>query len=131
MTSSDLPYQKGLAAAVYLLRGKWHVPVMTALIPDRRRFSDLLTAVNQVHDTVAGPLLSEKVLTGTLKQMMTDGMIARSEPTGPFEAVWYELTDLGRSLLEAVRPLADWAQQYPQALAEVGSRRPNGRAIDS
>jgi len=130
MTSSDLPYQKGLAAAVHLLRGKWHVPVMTALIPYRRRFTDLITAVNNQIDDNGAPL-SEKVATGTLKQMMTDGLIARSESTGPFEAVWYELTGLGRSLLEAVRPLADWAQQYPEALAAVGSRRPNGRAVGS
>ena len=128
MTSSDLTYQQGLAAAVSVLRGKWQVPVMTALVPERRRFTELVMAVNQGDSAGAG-LLSEKVATGTLKQMMADGLIARSGSDARFEAVWYELTGLGRSLLEAVRPLADWAQNYPEALAEVGSRRPNGRTI--
>ena len=127
MTNSDLPYQKGLAVAVSLLSRKWQVPMLIALIPGRRRFTELVVAVNE--DTGAG--LSEKVATGTLKQMMADGVIARSGSDIRFEAVWYELTDLGRSLLEAVRPLADWAQQYPQALAEVGSRRPNGRTVST
>ncbi len=107
---------------------------MAALVPGRRRFTDLIMAVNQ-GDRIGAGLLSEKVAVETLNKMVSDGLIARFESTARsssdagFPAVWYELTGLGRSLLEAVRPLADWAQHYPEALAEVGSRRPHDRPV--
>lgn len=112
--TSGLPYQQGLAAAVQLLRGRWHLPVMAALVPNQLRFGDLLAEVNRYLPAGAGPDLSPKVANDTLRQMVETGLVAKTGSGDRFTAVWYSLTDRGRSLLEAIRPLADWAERYPE-----------------
>jgi DNA-binding HxlR family transcriptional regulator len=50
------------------------------------------------------------MLTLTLRSLERDGMIRRTVTPVIPPRVDYELTDLGRSLLEPVRGLGEWAQ---------------------
>jgi DNA-binding HxlR family transcriptional regulator len=92
---------------------KWTVLVVTKLGPGRMRFSEL-------RDAVGG--ISQKMLTATLRGLERDGFISREQfPTIP-PRVEYELTDLGRELLEPVTALAEWARRNGERVAKARMR---------
>jgi DNA-binding HxlR family transcriptional regulator len=79
---------------------KWSVQVVGMLGYDRKRFSELRRGIEGI---------SQRMLTLTLKAMERDGLITRTVyPTIP-PRVEYDLTKLGRSLLNPITVLADWA----------------------
>lgn len=69
---------------------------------------------SQLARTLAG--VSQKMLTQTLRSLERDGLVTRTvTPTVPV-TVTYELTDLGRSLLELTRGLRNWAETNMSAV---------------
>ena len=92
---------------------KWTVLVVGKLGPGRMRFSELRTAVGGI---------SQKMLTTTLRGLERDGFISREQfPTIP-PRVEYELTDLGRELLEPVNALGEWARRNADRVNEARQR---------
>jgi DNA-binding HxlR family transcriptional regulator len=72
---------------------------------------------NELHRAVEG--ISQRMLTRTLRGLETDGLVSREVfPTVP-PSVEYSLTPLGRSLLEPLSALADWAVDHAQDIAEA------------
>ncbi|ASR39636.1 transcriptional regulator [Prauserella marina] len=70
---------------------------------------------NELHRAVEG--ISQRMLTRTLRGLETDGLVSRTvHPTVP-PSVEYDLTPLGRSLLEPLSALADWAVKHEPHLA--------------
>jgi len=85
------------------LSDKWVTLVLCSLEAEPRRYSELAR-------TIAG--VSQKMLTQTLRSLERDGMVLRTvTPTVPV-TVTYELTGLGRSLLEVIARLKDWAETH-------------------
>ena len=75
---------------------------------------------NELHRAVEG--ISQRMLTRTLRGLETDGLVSREvHPTVP-PSVEYSLTPLGRSLLEPLSALADWAVDHEPELARARSR---------
>ncbi len=92
---------------------KWTVLVVSRLGEGRMRFSELRVAIGGI---------SQKMLTTTLRGLERDGFILREQfPTIP-PKVEYELTDLGRELLEPVTALADWARRNGERVAKARAR---------
>jgi DNA-binding HxlR family transcriptional regulator len=86
---------------------KWTVLIVIRLGNGSRRFSELKREVEGV---------SQRMLTLTLKGLERDGLVTRTvTPTIP-PRVDYALTDLGRSLLEPVQALGDWAFAHIQEM---------------
>lgn len=90
------------------------------------RWSLLLVAVlgqrpyryNELHRSIEG--ISQRMLTRTLRGLEVDGLVRREVfPTVP-PSVEYSLTPLGRTLLEPVSALADWAVRHE---AEINASR--------
>lgn len=82
---------------------KWSVLLIMALTEGPQRFSALQRAV---------PDISKRMLTQTLRDLESDGLIARAVfPTKP-PSVEYSLTPLGRSLLEPLAGLVLWAEAH-------------------
>ncbi|GAB3889994.1 winged helix-turn-helix transcriptional regulator [Kibdelosporangium lantanae] len=108
-------YSRGVRQAATLIRRRWTVDVLAALAPGERRPSEIKAIVD-------GPI-SDKVLTETLQQAVAHGLIERREVTGrpgdEHAGVWYQLTPMGRSLLAALRYVAEWAQQWADVLPQV------------
>lgn len=96
---------------------KWVVLVLCALGGDGEQPRSL--RYSQLARQLAG--VSQKMLTQTLRSLERDGLVTRTvTPTVPV-TVAYELTDLGRSLRAAVRPLKAWAEGHmDQVLANRG-----------
>lgn len=92
---------------------KWTVLVVVVLRDRPHRFNDLK---RQVHG------ISQQMLTRTLRALERDSLVRRTvQPTTPPQ-VEYALTELGFSLSEAVRPVADWAMAHVKSLRESRSR---------
>jgi DNA-binding HxlR family transcriptional regulator len=91
-----------------LVGNKWSVLVVKVLNDRPLRFNELSRRVEGI---------SQRMLTLTLRGLERDGLITRTvEPTVP-PRVHYELSPLGRTLLEPVCALAAWAyRNYPQVL---------------
>ena len=89
---------------------KWTVMVVAALSKGPIRY-------NEIRRRVEG--ISQRMLTLTLKGLEQDGLVTRTMyPTIP-PRVDYELTELGRSLWEAVKPLGEWAQGHVQHITRA------------
>jgi DNA-binding HxlR family transcriptional regulator len=90
---------------------KWTVLIVLALAPGSLRFGELKRALG-------GP--APKVLTAVLRSLEADGIVSRSVFTGSPLRVEYDLTALGRSLLDAVGHLRQWAEKN---MAKVSKAR--------
>lgn len=81
-----------------LLGGCWTPEVLWSLSEGARRFSEL---------SRDNPFISAKVMTSRLRDLERRGVLTRRVmPTSP-PTVEYELTDLGKELLPAIRSIVD------------------------
>lgn len=99
----------GVTAAIAVIDGKWKSTLLWALESGPHRPGELRRRL---------PGLTEKVLTQTLREMETDGLIHREvHDVRPLKTV-YSLTAFGRELSEALGPLSDWGHRRLEKLAE-------------
>ncbi|MFF0266558.1 winged helix-turn-helix transcriptional regulator [Kribbella sp. NPDC004536] len=91
---------------------KWAALVLACLADGPRRYSELRVPLARV---------SPKVLTQSLRTLEHDGFITR---TVDERRVTYELTDLGRSLLEPLRVLCAWAEEHWDDLLDARESAP-------
>ena len=79
---------------------KWSVLVVSKLGDGTKRFNELRREIGGI---------SQRMLTLTLRGLERDGLVARTiVPTSP-PGVEYDLTALGRDLLQPVSALSAWA----------------------
>src|SRR6185503_10840503 len=89
---------------------KWSVLVVGLLGDGPKRFGELRRSIEGI---------SQRMLTLTLRGLERDGLITRTvEPTIP-PKVEYELTKLGRTLLEPIEALTQWAVDNRVAIHEA------------
>ena len=86
-----------------VLRSKWTVEILTAILCGNIRFKDILTAVHG---------LSDKVLTERLRQMADDRLIEKHECYGYPPRVEYNLTDHGKQLYVIVYRMTEWGMEH-------------------
>ena len=92
---------------------KWTVLVVSTLGDGPKRFNELRKALGSI---------SQRMLTLTLRALERDGLLTRTVfPTIP-PRVDYELTKLGRSLLEPVSGLGLWARRNRTAIEDARRR---------
>ncbi|GGV43857.1 winged helix-turn-helix transcriptional regulator [Actinomadura sp. LOL_016] len=102
-----------------LLSGTWTSVVLFALRDGPLRPGEL-------RDRIGG--VSHKVLTGTLRRLERDGLVARRRYAEAPPRVEYELTGPGRGLLEPILALGRWTERHAdevlaaQERAEVSGR---------
>ena len=90
-----------------VLRSKWTVEILTAILCDNTRFKDILTAIHG---------MSDKVLTERLRQMVDDRLIERHECRGYPPRVEYSLTDHGKRLYVIVYRMTEWGTEHRQLM---------------
>ncbi len=89
-----------------VISGKWKVLVLWALRDRPRRFGDLRRQV---------PGVSEKVLVQQLRELEADGIVLRETYDEVPPRVEYSLTEDGRALDEALKPLGAWGRERRSA----------------
>lgn len=88
-------------ALLDLIANKWSTLVIGAMEEEPQRFGALLHRLEGI---------TPKVLTQTLRRMEARGLVTRTiYPEVPLH-VEYALTDLGRTVVEPLATLRDWAE---------------------
>ena len=82
---------------------KWSVLIVVLLGEQTYRFSEL-------HRSIEG--ISQRMLTLTLRTLVRDGLVTRTPHATVPPRVDYELTDLGRTLLDPLTALETWANAH-------------------
>ncbi|MEV0229308.1 helix-turn-helix domain-containing protein [Nonomuraea sp. NPDC050786] len=86
-----------------MFSNKWTGLAMGALLDGPRRFNELRRMLDGI---------TQKMLSQTLRALERDGLATRTVyPTIP-PKVEYELTDLGRSAIDILRAIGDWAREH-------------------
>jgi DNA-binding HxlR family transcriptional regulator len=86
---------------------KWSVLIVMLLGDGPRRFNEIKRQVTGV---------SQRMLTLTLRGLERDGLVIRTVTPSLPPRVDYELTPVGRSLLEPVQALGAWAQAHIECI---------------
>ena len=89
---------------------KWTVLVVSTLGDGPKRFNELRKALGSI---------SQRMLTLTLRGLERDGLLTRTVYPSIPPRVDYELTRLGRSLLDPVSELGAWARKNRAAIVEA------------
>ena len=92
---------------------KWSVQIVALLGDGAMRFSELRRAIEGI---------SQRMLTLTLRGLERDGLVTRTVFPEIPPRVDYELTRLGKTLLEPISALADWAEAYRTSIQEARER---------
>lgn len=91
---------------------KWTVMVVGVLAKGPTRFNAIQRAINGI---------SHRMLTLTLRGLERDGLVERRAFATIPPKVEYELTPLGRSLIEPLDTLMEWAQFHRQTIEDARS----------
>src|SRR5260221_969132 len=98
-----------LAQLVPRIGDRWTFLVLGSLGERPRRFNEIARMIEGI---------SQRMLTLTLRGLERDGMVKRTPYATIPPRVDYELTELGRTLIEPLIGLHDWASKYrPSILA--------------
>ena len=94
---------KNVFDAMFVLNGKWKLPLVLCLMHSPKRF-------NQLQKEVKG--VSPKVLTNELKDLELNFLIKRNVyPTTPVSII-YEATDYSHSLKNVLSELSSWGETH-------------------
>ena len=97
----------GIRDALYVLSGKWKLPLIFALSMGPMRFKDIQRALGDV---------TPKVLTKELRELELNEFLIRNVlPSSPV-IVTYKLTPYSLTLYKVVQELKDWGIQHRQRL---------------
>jgi DNA-binding HxlR family transcriptional regulator len=100
----------GAQVVIDVISRKWAVQVLEALADGPRRHNDLLRAVgNGIHTSV---------LDQTLSHLDQAGLVRRDASATPL-ATWYQLTDLGQSLVGQLAYLTRWTNKHKSVLGSL------------
>ena len=89
---------------------KWSVMIVSRLGNGSMRFSEIRRAIDGI---------SQRMLTLNLRGLERDGLVTRTVTPSIPPRVDYELTDLGRSLLDPVSALGRWAIAHRLRMEEA------------
>ncbi|HEY1926232.1 MAG TPA: helix-turn-helix domain-containing protein [Caulobacteraceae bacterium] len=110
-----------MASVLSRIGDKWSVLVIMQLADGPRRFNELKRMIGGI---------SQRMLTLTLRGLERDGHVTRTVfPTIP-PRVDYELTELGRGLIEPTRALGQWAQAHIPEIEKARARFDAGNERD-
>lgn len=92
--------------ALYVLNGKWKLPVLIAIMEGNHRFGDIQKAIG----------IAPKILSHELKELELNSLVTRSVIDSTHAIVKYELTDYSVSLAPVVKALSDWGKQHRERI---------------
>jgi len=97
----------GIRDALYVLNGKWKLPLIFALTEGPLRFKDLQRSLVDI---------SPKILSKELKELELNEFVVRNLYSSTPLAVTYELTPYSRSLDRVLLELKDWGINHRQRI---------------
>ena len=102
LTKEELPACP-VATTVQLIGSKWKLLILRNLMMRPWRF-------NELHKNLEG--ISQKVLTDSLRQLESDGIVTRTVYPEVPPRVEYALSDLGESMRPILDAMQLWGESY-------------------
>lgn len=100
---------KNVHDALYILNGKWRLPVVLSLVQEPKRF-------NEIQNAVSG--ISPKVLAKELKDLELNDFIKRNiYPTTPATII-YEATEYSLTLKKVLCELDAWGEEHRERIKQ-------------
>lgn len=99
---------------LYVLGGKWKLPIISALIERPLRFKEL-------QKTLEG--ITPKILSKELKELELNEFVTRTVYATSPVTVEYELTAYSHTLEKVLLELRDWGMQHRKRLRECSKAR--------
>ena len=99
---------------LYVVGGKWKLPIISALSLNPMRFGELQKALGDI---------TPKILSKELKDLEMNEFVVRTVYATSPVTVEYKLTAYSRSLDKVVLELADWGIQHRKRLKESSKAR--------
>ena len=96
-----------VATTVQIIGNKWKLLIMRNLFSGPWRFNELRKSLDGV---------SQKVLTDSLRQLESDGIILRTVYPEVPPRVEYSLTELGESMRPILSAMENWGRSYKDTL---------------
>ena len=93
--------------ALYVLNGKWKLPLIIALQDGPKRFKDIQRALGEI---------TPRVLSKELKELELNEFIERKVYTGTPVMVTYNLTGYSETLDKVLTELRQWGLQHRQRI---------------
>lgn len=101
---------------LYVLSGKWKLPIILALSYGPARFSELQRTLEDI---------TPKILSKELKELELNDFVTRTvHPTTPV-TVEYALTDYSQSLNKIIGAMREWGMRHKERMREASRQ---GRA---
>lgn len=110
MVKSSLDESCVLNQSLTLMANKWTLLILMALMQNAKRTSELLKQINGI---------SPKMLTQTLKMLISYGMAERKVYAEMPPHVEYFLTDFGKSFATPLLALLDWSVEWETKITEL------------
>ena len=89
--------------ALYVLNGKWKLPIIIALSEGKKRFGEIQKSVKGI---------APKVLSSELKALELNGFVIRHVQNEFPVLVEYELTEYSNTLEDVINALAGWGAKH-------------------
>ena len=96
-----------VATTVSLIGSKWKLLIIRNLIKRPWRFNEMMKSLDGI---------SQKVLTSSLRELESDGLVYRNDYRTNPPKVEYGLTDLGAQLKGVLDQLAEFGEYYKSCL---------------
>lgn len=98
--------------AMYVISGKWRIPITIALMEGNRRFSEIMKEV---------PKIASKVLAQQLKEMELNGFVEKKIYHESTTRIEYELTEYSWSIKPIILTLRDFGIMHREKLRQEQS----------
>ncbi|TZF81351.1 helix-turn-helix transcriptional regulator [Pedobacter sp. BS3] len=102
--------------ALYVLNGKWKLPLIVALSEGPRRFKEIQRELGEI---------TPKILSRELRELELNEFVERKVFSTTPVTITYELTPYSRSLDKVLEELKNWGLQHRQRII-ASRRRPSG-----
>ncbi|HEY9049384.1 MAG TPA: helix-turn-helix domain-containing protein [Ohtaekwangia sp.] len=99
---------RSVTDALYVLNGKWKLPILIALSHNHRRFGELSNDL---------PEITDRMLSRELRELETNLLVSRRAADDNRTKVLYEITEHGKSLHTVVLELSKWGIQHRKVIA--------------
>jgi DNA-binding HxlR family transcriptional regulator len=93
--------------ALYVIGGKWKLPILISLRGGHRRFGELQRSVEGI---------AAKVLSNELKDMELNGFVKRTVYDTTPVTVEYEATPYSETLHDVIKTLAEWGAMHQKKI---------------
>ncbi len=100
--------------ALYVLGGKWKLPVILSLVQSPKRF-------NEIQHELSG--ISPKILAKELKDLELNEFITRKVYAGTPATIVYEATQHSLTLKNVLRELSLWGKQHREMIKKSMKRQ--------